>query len=331
MTKVKNNNRKVYKHLTIHEREEIACGLEKGLTQNEIAQKLKRPASTISREINRNGTQIRQTQYRAHRAQLRSDVRKNESHKKIRLHDSKVRRYVISKLKAGFSPEQIAGRIAKDLPGCKTNHESIYLFVYQDCPELTEFLVWGRRKRRKRAIKAGKRVVKIPNRVMIENRPEEINERTSLGHWEADTVVSRKSKSALVVVRERKLQIMYIRKISRKTAHKMKIAVIDILKRFPKNLVQSITFDNGLENAAHELIAKALGVKTFFCNPYHSWEKGGVENGIGLIRRFLPKKTDFSLIPCSRIKKIEKILNNRPRKTLQFLTPFELLKIALRH
>jgi len=331
MTKVKNNNKKVYKHLTIHEREEIACYLEKGLTQKEIAKTLKRPASTISREIKRNGTQIRQTQYRAHRAQLRSDVRKNESHKKIRLPDSKVRRYVIKKLKGGFSPEQIAGRIEKDLPGCKTNHESIYLFIYQDCSELTEFLVWGRRKRRKRAIKAGKRVVKIPNRVMIEKRPEEINERTSLGHWEADTVVSRKSKSALVVVRERKLQIMYIRKISRKTANEMKKAVISILRRFPKELLQTITFDNGLENAAHESIAKALGVKTYFCNPYHSWEKGGVENGIGLIRRFLPKKTDFSLIPCSRIRNIEIKLNNRPRKSLQFLTPFEGLKIALTH
>ncbi|MDH4201006.1 MAG: IS30 family transposase [Spirochaetia bacterium] len=331
METIKNKSEKVYQHLSPEEREEIACLLEKGLKKKEIAKKLNRSPSTISREIQRNSTEIRNCRYRGHRAQMRSDERKSLSHKKFRLKDSRVKRYVRQKLKAGLSPEQIAGRIGKDLPGCKTNYESIYLFVYHDCPELTEFLVWGRRKRRKRAIKAGKRVVKIPNRVMIDKRPKYINERKSLGHWEADTVVSRQSKSSLVVIRERKLQIMYIRKVPRKSAKHMRQAVINILKKIPKRLVRSITFDNGLENAEHERIAKALGLKTYFCNPYHSWEKGGVENGIGLIRRFLPKKTDFSLIAHSTIRKIQYALNNRPRKSLKFWTPMERLKIALSH
>jgi len=328
---IRNKPEKVYQHLCVEEREEIACLLEKGLNKKEIAEILGRSPSTITREISRNGTEIRNCRYRGHRAQMRSNERKKKSHQKTRLKDPKIRRYVEEKLKAGFTPEQIAGRIKKDLPGRKTNYESIYLFVYHNSPELSEYLVWGRRKRRKRAIKAGKRVVKIPNRVMINKRPKYINERKSLGHWEADTVISRKSKSVLVVIRERKLQITYIRKIPRKTAKHMRLAVINALRKFPKKLLKSITFDNGLENAEHELIAKFLGIKTYFCNPYHSWEKGGVENVIGLIRRFLPKKTDFALIAYSVIRKIQHALNNRPRKSLKFWTPAEKLKIALSH
>ena len=331
MATIKNQAEKVYQHLSINEREEIACLLEKGHTKKEIAAKLKRHPSTIGREISRNGTQIRQTKYRAHRAQARVADRKQRSHQKPRLKTNKIKKYVIRKLKHGFSPEQIAGRIGIDLKGCKTNYESIYLFIYNERPDLAEYLVWGRKKRRKRSNNQGKRVVKIPNRTMIDERPANIDDRSETGHWEADTVVSRQSKSALVVVRERKLQLMYIRKISRNTARNMKKAVISILKRFPESMVKSITFDNGLENAEHELIAKALGAKTYFCNPYHSWEKGGVENGIGLIRRYLPKKTNFYLIPDRQIKLFEKLLNNRPRKTLGFLTPLEAYKIALSH
>jgi transposase, IS30 family len=106
----------------------------------------------------------------------------------------------------------------------------------------------------------------------------------------------------------------------------MRKAVIKMLKKIPRKFCRSIMFDNGLENSEHELIAKSLKVKTYFCNPYHSWEKGGVENGIGLVRRYYPKKTDFALLSKQEIKHIESRLNNRPRKTLVFLTPLELYK-----
>lgn len=169
-------------------------------------------------------------------------------------------------------------------------------------------------------------MVKIPNRVMISERPNKINNKSELGHWEADTVVSRQSKSALVVGRERKLQLMFIRKIPMKNSANMNKAVIEMLKRIPKWLRRLITFDNGLENLWHEVIAEKLNVKTCFCNPYHRWEKGGVENGIGLIRRYYPKKTDFFLISDYEIKLIENRLNNRPRKTLGYMTPLEIYK-----
>lgn len=326
MKKVLNVPLNVYKHLTVEEREEILIMLEKGFNQKEIAYFLNRNPSTISREIMRNAPEIRKTKYRANRAQLRADERKIISHQKTRLKNPRITAYVECKIKQGYTPEQIAGRISIDHPELTTNYESIYLYIYNERPDLIQYLVRGKRKRQKRSIKPGKRMVKIPNRTMISERPERINNRSEYGHWEADTAVSRQSKSALVIVRERKLQITLICKIPRKTAGNMKNAVIRMLRKYPEWMRQSITLDNGLENAEHEFIAKALGLNTYFCNPYHSWEKGGVENGIGLIRRFLPKKTDFGLISNSYIKMIENRLNNRPRKSLSFLTPLETYK-----
>lgn len=326
MKKLGDNQKKVYKHLHSQDRDEIAFMLAQGRTKVDIAVHLNRHPSTISREIQRNGSPARETRYRANRAQLRCDERKSSSHQKPRLKNLEIREYVIGKLHEDYTPEQIAGRIRIDMPGYMTNHESIYLFIYKERMDLSPCLVRGKRKRQKRSIKPGKRIVKIPNRVMIGQRPKKISDRSEYGHWEADTIVSRQSKSSLVVVRERRLQLMFIRKVPRNTAANMNIAVIDMLRRIPKALRRSITFDNGLENAGHELIARRLGVRTYFCNPYHSWEKGGVENGIGLVRRYFPKKTDFSLITYEEICNVEKKLNNRPRKTLNFLTPLEVYR-----
>ena len=323
MNTVQNRSRNVYHHIRDHERDIISCMLAAGYPQIDIAQELNRSPSTISREIKRNGAPKINVRYLANRAQMRSDLRKHASHQKMRLKNQLVRNYVIKKLKAEYTPEQIAGRIGTDKPGLSTNYESIYLFIYQECPSLIKYLVRGKRKRRKRSIKTGKRIVKIPNRTMIGDRPNKINNRKEYGHWEADTVISRQSKYALVVVRERMMQLMFIRKVPRKNVRYMNKAVIDILQRIPAKYRRSITFDNGVENAGHEVIARRLNVHTYFCNPYHSWEKGGIENSIGLMRRFYPKKTDFSLISHQAIHRIERKLNNRPRKTLGFKTPLE--------
>jgi IS30 family transposase len=324
MTRISHEQGIVYKHIVPEERDFLAMMLSSGLTQKEIAKQLGRHPSTISREIKRNGSCVRHN-YLAILAQKRAEARSQNSHRKDRLKNSSVRNYVIDKLKNGYTPEQIAGRIRLDL-GLKTNHESIYLFVYYERMDLVKYLVRGHRKRRKRAIKSGKRIVKIPNRTMITERPEEINKRESWGHWEADTVISRASKESLAVIRERKMQLMFIMKIKRKNAESFKLAIIRMMKKVPKKYRKTITLDNGLENAAHEEIARELGVRIYFCNPYHSWEKGGVENGIGLIRRYFPKKTDFALISKRQVAKVESWLNNRPRKTLGFLTPLEVFK-----
>jgi len=325
------NNPTNYKHLSLMEREEISILLTQKKPLKFIAENLKRNISTISREIKRNNSPVYKTEYRANRAQIRADERKKISHQKKRLKNEKIENFVLTKIVLNWTPEQIAGRLRIEDPANKTNYESIYLYIYKERPDLIQYLARGHRKRHKRTGKNGKRKVKIPDRIMIDERPDIINKKERYGDWEGDTVVSRKSKVSLAVVRERKTQYIKIKKIEDKKAKKMKEAVVEMLEKEPEKMKKSLTFDNGLENALHKEMMKELNIKTYFCNPYHSWEKGGVENGISLIRRYLPKKTDFNLIKDEEIVNIEMQLNNRPRKSLNFKTPLEVYLFALNH
>ena len=157
----------------------------------------------------------------------------------------------------------------------------------------------------------------------IENRPIEVDLRQKEGHWEADTAVSKQSKAAIVVAVERVTRLTKIRLVPSKSAQHMQDALVDSLAQFDDNLRVSITYDNGTENAYHQQTNSALGTISYFCNPYHSWEKGSVENHIGLIRRTYPKKTDWALLSQSDFDIIELQLNNRPRKCLNFKSPYE--------
>ena len=315
------NEYSVYKHLNAEQRDLIANHYSEGKKQYEIAKIVGVHPSTISRELKRNSKRRFPLDYFPIYAQTLAGKRKIESRQKERIQNSKVRELISKKIRDDWTPEQIAGYINSTQKGLHTNHESIYLYIYNDARELIPYLARSHKKRHNRQQKHGKRMHKIPNRTMIDQRPGVINNKKRYGDWEADTVVSRQSKASLVVIRERKSQQIRIRKINSRTADKTRKAIISMMNHIPNNLKLSITFDNGLENAQHEIVAKTLGLKTYFCNPYHSWEKGGIENGNGLIRRYLPKKTDFSLIPDSEIKYIENQLNNRPRKSLGFKTP----------
>jgi IS30 family transposase len=153
-----------------------------------------------------------------------------------------------------------------------------------------------------------------------------VAQRERVGDWEADTVVSRKSKAALQVLGDRSSRLVIIRKIKQTTSAAVSKVIQKTLGAYPLDIRQTITYDNGHENVEHERINKKLGTASFFCNPYHSWEKGTVENMIGLIRRYLPKRTDFSKISDDRIAEIEYALNSRPRKCLAFRTPFEVFR-----
>jgi IS30 family transposase len=165
----------------------------------------------------------------------------------------------------------------------------------------------------------------IPNRVSISERPEVVNKRKRIGDWENDLMVSRQSTSVLNVLADRKSRYALITKLAQKTAEVTKWSVIRALIKYP---AQTITYDNGSENTKHEEINKILDIKSYFCNPYHSWEKGTVENTIGLIRRWLPKKTDLAQISETEIMKIENWLNNRPRKCLSYKTPLEVFVLT---
>jgi len=319
-----------YRHLSFAEREEISIGLSSGKRIIDIARAIGRDISTLYREINRNNAQKNTVQYRANRAQLRTDERKIASHARERLINPVIRKYVIEKLKEEWTPELIVGKLPLDIPGLETNHETIYLWIYKDRRDLIKYLPRAHRKRQKRSSIKDKRCIRVQDRTMIDKRPVHIEDRIEAGHWEADTAVSRQSKAAIAAAVERKSRFLIVKKIKGKTAYCMHIAMVDSLEGLPLQLRKTITYDNGTENAHHRLTNDILKTDSFFCNPYHSWEKGSIENRIGMIRRYFPKKTDWSLITQRQIDKVVKKINTRPMKCLGFKTPEEVF-VALRY
>jgi IS30 family transposase len=314
---------KKYSHLTRKDREEISIGLEKGMKQYEIASLLQCHPSTISREIKRNNLSKKTVRYRAYLAQYLYNERKRESHRRQRIANKKLRRFIIRNLRKGYSPEIIVFLASKKNDKWKTNHETIYQWIYNDRKDLIQFLVKSHRIRRKRGSANQKRCAKVQNRTMIDKRPECINLRKRIGDWETDTIVSRQSKDAVMVLVNRKSRITILKKLEKKTAFLMHKAQVKSLKDLPPHLRKSITYDNGTENALHVLTNKVLETKSYFCNPYHSWEKGTVENIIGIVRRFYPKKTNWKNVSQWDLNKVVRFINNRPMKCLNFKTPLQ--------
>lgn len=315
-----------YAHLTIDDRAVISVMKEAGRSQKEIAERLKISPSTISRELKRNAPPLRTGYYLPHKAHERYKERFSTSHQRPSLKNDMIRSYVEENLKGKWSPEQISGRLRIDHPGQRISHEAIYQYIYSEQPQYVKLLARAHRKRKYRGQGKSHKTSHIPNRTPITERPEGINNRTWRGHWEADTMVSRRSSCTLVTLNERKTKTVIMDKVKENTAEAVSNAIIARMKRLPKRLRRSITYDNGHENVMHEKVNKALGMKSYFCAPYHSWEKGTVENTNGLIRRYLPKGTDFGTIKKSEIHQIENALNKRPRKCLRYKTPLEVLE-----
>ena len=207
------------------------------------------------------------------------------------------------------------------------HHEAIYQYIYhrQNPDRLARINLLRRahKKRRNRGIGRKVRKTKIPNRISIDMRPKSVENRRSYGHWEGDSLISRKSKAALNTLSERKSRLVLITKLHRKGAAETNKAIIARLKKLPAHGRQTLTLDNGTENAKHELLAAKLGIKCYFAHPYASWERGTNEHINGLIRWYLPKGTDFRMIAPEQIARIEYLLNSRPRKCLGYKTPLE--------
>ena len=320
---------KRYRHLDMDERETIGIMLAQGKSLRTIGKAIGRNHTTISREIEINAPPIRKGYYRAHKAQIRAAIRNVESHKRLRLKNHQIRNYAAEKITLGWSPEQIAGRLIIDQASLRISHEAIYQYIYEAAPELIKYLARSHRKRYPRGHTNKHRKAHIPERTPIAERSSEVETRITAGHWEGDTVVSKKSLVALQVLTERKTRIVQITKMRRKTAAIMSKGIIRRLGVLPKRLRKTLTYDNGPENADHLEVNRILDMKSYFCEPYHSWEKGTVENSIGLVRRYFPKKTDFSLISHDNIMSVENALNDRPRKCLNYSTPREALSGAL--
>lgn len=317
---------KTYRQLNPNERDILAVLKSKGKSLREIASILKRSPSTLSRELKRNAPPIYTGYYLSHKAQGRAERRKRESHQRQRLKNDFIRQYVEKRLSLGWSPELIAGRLGIDHPNLSISHEAIYQWVYQDAPHLILSLVRAHRKRKHRGYSRKHKKSHIPERISIKKRPQTVLKRLHIGHWETDTISCRKSYQAIQVTVERKARYTKMAKLKTKSARAMSIALTRRLSRYPKELRLSITYDNGPENAEHMRTNKILGTSSYFCEPFHSYERGTVENTIGLVRRFLPKKTNLANISQDHLTKIEYWLNKRPRKCLGFKNPAEIFK-----
>jgi IS30 family transposase len=311
--------KKAYHHMTRDQRRQLQTLKSMGMSQREIAKKLGMSAATICREIARNSDE---SGYKFNTADEKSSRRRSLASQIPKKLKDELKARVINHLEKDWSPDQIAGRLK--LEGFFISHETIYRYIRRDKASgglMYEHLRHGGKKyRSKKSRQAG--VHCIPNRVGIEERPAVVDEKLRIGHWEGDTVISHGSRCALLTLVERYSKYVKMRKIGRRTMKNTSRATINLLKKL-KNLVDSMTYDNGKEFADHQTIAKALGAEIYFARPYKSCDRGLSEHTNGLIRQYLPKKYDFKDVMDKKIREIERKLNDRPRKVLNYKTPFE--------
>lgn len=297
-----------YTHLTREERYQIYALKKAGHKQSEIASVLDRSPSTISRELARNHGR---RGYRPKQAHQLAVKRRAINARQI---DDETWQFAKARLQEQWSPEQISGHAA-------ISPESVYQRVYAD--KRMGGLLWKnlrcQKQRKKRYGKADRRGM-IPNRLSIEQRPAIVESRSRIGDWEADTIIGKNHRQAIVSLVERKTGFTLIRKVERKTAQAVSQAITDLLSPYRKQ-VATITSDNGREFAGHEEISKRLRADFYFAHPYASWERGTNENTNGLIRQYFPNNRDFTSVTQQEIDMAMERLNNRPRKRLGFMTP----------
>jgi transposase, IS30 family len=308
------------KHLTKEQRHTISV-MSQGNTQEAIASLIGVSKSTISRELKRNSDK-RSGQYDCNLAQRKYENR--QKHKKLKEVFTPVMKAKAKELLIlGFSPEQITGRI-RFLEEAMVSHETIYRWIWSDKRKkgvLHSYLRRQGRKYSKRGSLKNSRGI-ITNRIDIDLRPAIVNQKKRFGDLEIDTIIGKNHKGAIVTINDRVTGKVWIRKLTGKEASPLAQKTIEILRPIRK-LIHTITADNGKEFAKHKEIAEQLKIDFYFCKPYHSWERGANENTNGLIRQYIPKKTDFSTITDEFILMVEEKLNNRPRKRLKYFTPNE--------
>lgn len=320
---------KNYKRLSLEEREEISRMLAQKCSFQSIAKLLDRNVSTISREIQA-GCCNKYT-YRASTAHHRA-VRNSKKRKagKRKLDDIlKLKRYIYKKLRLKWSPAQIAETLEKDYPLDMTMHlspEAIYTYLYV-LPrgtlkkELLACLRQNRKYRHKqrRGVQAER---KIEDMLSIEERPKEVADRIIPGHWEGDLIIGKNNRSALGTLVERTTRTTILIPIKNREAETVAKAFAEEANKLPRQMKLSMTYDQGREMAEHKLFTNITGVKVYFAHPRSPWERGTNENANGLIRQFFPKGTDFTKVSRAEVKKAQHLLNGRPRKTLNWQTPY---------
>ncbi len=314
------------KQLSFQERQLIELWLKNGQKIRKISRQLTRSVSSVSDEIIRNSEPHG---YYAISAQIKVRKRISQSRSKNSTKKDWIVDYIVTKLRCGWSPEQIAGRLKKEHGGTIICHETIYRYIYAH-PEkqLTQYLVRNH-KRRKR--KPGNWLPRrgISNRVSIHDRPEEISLKVNFGHWELDTVEGRGHSGGITTGLERKTRYYDGLKIPAIDSETGIWSQKELLTKYPTKARLSATLDNGKENYNHSKLNR-IGIKTYFCDPYCSWQRGSNENHNGILRRYIPKKTDFNTFTQTELDAIIWEINNRPRKCLNYETPYEAFRRELK-
>ena len=317
------------RRLSLYERQIIEVNLKAGKSAREIAKLIGRNHTVVSREIRRNKGQL--FDYSSAIAEQATKRRSRYTNTKKLIKDWRLCLYVTDKLNKDWSPEQISGRIKQHPPaflyGKSVGHEAIYRYIYTEAPWLYHELRKAHPERQKQSQRKPNKRSIIPDRTPISERPEVVNQRIRYGDWESDGMEFMRKKPGLVSVqKERKSHLLRLTKLESKRANETRIAIENVIEELPHDFIHTITFDNGGEAAEHNIIAQEYKIETYFCKPYSPWQKGSVENIIGLIRQYLPKGSDISDLTCNDLYAIQEHLNNRPRKSLQYQTPNEIFK-----
>jgi len=310
-----------YQQLTYEQRCQISALKKSGCSQREIANVIGVSQPTVSRELTRN---TGERGYRHRQAQDRTNRRRAESARPSKM-TPKMIAVIESKLRVEWSPEQISGWLLSDQERL-ISHESIYLHIWAEKQTGGDLYTHLRRQGKKYDKRRNGKSTRghIRNRVSIDDRPSIVDDKSRIGDWEIDTVIGKGHSGALVTIVERVTKFTVSAQVNSKSAADVTKATIRLLKPF-KDVVHTITADNGKEFSYHEEVSKALSADVYFAHPYSSWERGLNENTNGLLRQYFPKSTDFKKVNQIEVGRALKRLNSRPRKDLNFKTPAQLM------
>jgi IS30 family transposase len=315
-----------YQHLTRDERVSIATLLNAGLGQKDIAKQLNRHPSTISRELSR-GSFKNVSGYYVIAAEKRKAAKRllaNYRFRKIN-NNAQLIRYVEEKLKLYWSPEQIAGRLKLEFGFSILCHETIYQYIYKQHPELRKYLRCRKGRYRRRAgTEARLKRLEESKKPRIDQRPLVVEQRARLGDWEGDTILGKEKVMKILTHVERKSGLLLADKLTKASAENVKVKTIERFSNIPQEKKHTITYDNGSEFAEHELTGRHTGLEIYFAYPYNSRERSSNENANGLLRQFFAKGTKFANIKQEQIEAVLTLINHRPRKRHNYLTPTEI-------
>jgi len=327
-----------YGRLNLDEREEISRGLASGKSVCQIARDLGRHKSTISREVYQAG--MNRWKYRAIRSQKRSlrYAGRRRGGKYKLLSNPRLWAVIEMLLKKRWSPEQIVNRIRKEYPFDETmriSHEAIYSYLYvvpkgQLKKELLACLRRNHKRRYKQGVRNRPSCGRPKDMILIDERPKDIEDRLIPGHWEGDLVMGKNRQSMLGTLVERKTRFLMLVPLKTKRSEEVRKSFARKIKRLPEQLRQTLTYDQGAEMTQHKLFTQQTRMKVYFAHPQSPWERGTNENTNGLIRQFFPKGMDLSKVSHRQIKRVEYLLNDRPRKVLGWDKPCEAFKEVLR-